>query len=49
MGEVVLVLSCGLWVLIVVVVEWVATLRGFKFFFFFFWLFDCGFYLILAC
>ena len=48
MGEVVLVLSCGLWVLIVVVVEWVATLRGFQIFFFF-WLFDCGFYLILAC
>ena len=45
-GEVVLVLSCGLWVLIVVVVEWVATLRGFQFFFFFF---GCGFYLILAC
>ena len=36
MGEVVLVLSCGLWVLIVVVVEWVATLRGFQIFFFFF-------------
>ena len=35
-----------LWVLIVMVVEWEATLRGFQFFF---WLFGCGFYLILAC
>ena len=34
-----------LWVLIVVVVEWVATLYGFQFFFFFLG----GFYLILAC
>ena len=38
------VVDCGrgggaeLWVLIVVVVEWVATLRGFQFFFFSFWL-----------
>ena len=34
-----------LWVLIVVVVEWVATLRRFQFFFFPFWswiLFDFG-------
>ena len=45
------VVDCGhgggveLWVLIVVVVEWVATLCGFHFFFFFFWLwvlFDFG-------
>ena len=46
------VVDCGhgggakLWVLIVVVVEWVATLGGFQFFFFFFfWLwisFDFG-------
>ena len=48
------VVDCGrggggaeLWVLIVVVVEWVSTLRGFQIFFFFF--FGCGFYLILAC
>ena len=34
-----------LWVLIMVVVEWVATFYGFQFFFFFFG----GFYLILAC
>ena len=46
------VVDCGcgggaeLWVLIVVVVEWVATLRGFQIFFL---IFDCGFYLILAC
>ena len=41
------VVACGgaeLWVLIVVVVEWVATLYGFQIFFFF-----GGFYLILAC
>ena len=44
------VVDCGrgggveLWVLIVVVVEWVATLYGFQKFFFF-----GGFYLILAC
>ena len=44
------VVDCGcgggaeLWVLIVVVVEWVATLFGFQIFFF--W---GGFYLILAC
>ena len=49
------VVDCGrgggaeLWVLIVVVVECVATLRGFQNFFFFFLLFGCGFYLILAC
>ena len=43
------VLDCGrgggakLWVLIVVVVEWVATLCGFQFFFFWLWvLFDFG-------
>ena len=44
-------MDCGrgggaeLWVLIMVVVEWVATFYGFQFFFFFFG----GFYLILAC
>ena len=37
-----------LWILIVMVVEWVATLRGFQFLFFYFLLFGCGFYLILA-
>ena len=44
------VMACGggakLRVLIVVVVERVAMLHGFQFFFFFF---GCGFYLILAC
>ena len=46
------VVDCGrggggakLWVLIVVVVEWVAILHGFQKFFYF----GCGFYLILAC
>ena len=50
------VVDCGrgggaeLWILIVMVVEWAATLRGFQiFFFFYFWVFGCGFYLILAC
>ena len=44
-------MDCGrgggaeLWVLIMVVVEWVATFYGFQFFFFFFG----GFYLIFAC
>ena len=49
------VLDCGrgggaeLWVLIVVVVEWVATLCGFQFFFFFWlWvLFDFGLLMVV--
>ena len=44
------IVDCGhgggakLWVLIVVVVEWVATLRGFQIFFFFFLFFFLFFY-----
>ena len=49
------VVDCGhgggieLWVLIVVVVEWVATLHGFQFFFFFWlWvLFDFGLLMVV--
>ena len=39
---------CELWVLIVVVVEWVATLYGFQNFFLFWWvLFDFGLLMVV--
>ena len=47
-------MDCGrgggaeLWVLIMVVVEWVATFYGFQFFFFFWWvLFDFGLLMVV--
>ena len=44
------VVACGgaeLWVLIVVVVEWVATFRGFQFFFWLWVVFDFGLLMVV--